>query len=189
MWTKPRTIGVSSASETRQSASRIGCFVKQVVHCSRGRPLVSGKYSGRVVYALDSLERAARLRAPRLNIRHRRERGDSSEDTSRSTSFSFAEKESREIRLAPWVSRFAGFFYFFLWTNPMKKVARKKDLVRMRGLEPPRVSPLPPQSSVSTSSTTSAPKTVAIAMAIDSTCCRRPARRRRSPSYGAGVSF
>ena len=42
------------------------------------------------------------------------------------------------------------------------KTARK-NLVRMRGLEPPRVSPLPPQSSVSTSSTTSAPKPVAIA--------------------------
>jgi hypothetical protein len=50
-------------------------------------------------------------------------------------------------------------FFFSLWTNPKRKEAREKDLVRMRGLEPPRLAPLPPQSSVSTSSTTSAPKT------------------------------
>ena len=57
--------------------------------------------------------------------------------------------------------------FFSLSTNPKRKEAKEKDLVRMRGLEPPRVSPLPPQGSVSTSSTTSAPKTVAIAQAID----------------------
>jgi hypothetical protein len=51
------------------------------------------------------------------------------------------------------------FFLLFSLDKSKEKEAQEKDLVRMRGLEPPRLAPLPPQSSVSTSSTTSAPKT------------------------------
>ena len=46
-------------------------------------------------------------------------------------------------------------FYFSLG-QPQEKSSKREGLVRMRGLEPPRIAPLPPQGSVSTSSTTSA---------------------------------
>jgi hypothetical protein len=101
------------------------------------------------------------------------------------TSSSPIQKNRNEVELTPllWAWRTERRSVLFSFGQPQReKKLQRKNLVRMRGLEPPRVSPLPPQGSVSTSSTTSAPKTVAIASAIELNYfrhCRRVDLRSR----------
>ena len=138
-----------------RNANRVGLFSFQKEH-EPGEPRLTPSES-RAVECLFATSVFGQTTAPRSSPRRRGSRHTSA---SAIAFFLFRKEKESKRNCYRKSARPKGrllVIYFSLWTNPKRKVAKEKDLVRMRGLEPPRVAPLPPQSSVSTSSTTSAP--------------------------------